>query len=87
MRNKLTNLEGSYFYLDNDLSALNSLYDSYFGMNRVTIKDKDKTLKLALEYKRAQAILNLIINDMTTQIKIFNENLYGLYEELKNKGE
>lgn len=87
MRERLSNLEGTYFRLSDDLLVLNSLSDDYFGMNDVAVHEEDKMIKLAWEYRQNQSTLNLALSDIRNQIKIFEDNLYGLYEDMKNKGE
>lgn len=85
--NEISNLEGAYYNLNNALLVLETLSDDYFGTNSTTIGEAEKIYKLVWEYERNQALLNLVINDTRNQIKVFEDNLYALYEKIKNKGE
>lgn len=84
MREKLGNLEGIYFKLQEVHTLLNLMANGYFDQNVVDMNNKRDILKLTWEYKDYQTLLFVSMDSIYTQIKEFENNLYGLYDDIKN---
>lgn len=82
MREKLANLEGVYFKLEESKEVLNIMLNDYFG----TISkpyDENERIRLAWDYKANQALLGLVYESIFNQLETLKTNIYGLYNDLK----
>lgn len=80
IRENLGNLEGVICTLENQNNLINILIDDYFGRNKVDLKDG---WELAWEYKRYQALIFTISDALINVEKTLKENVYAIYDELK----
>lgn len=85
IREKLGNLESVYARLRQIETLLNLLANNYFNMNKVDRHNSEDVLKLTWEYSTYQDVLFVSQDILYEQLKNLNENLYGIYNDLKNK--